>query len=222
MHKQHKNHHHHHHGKQPRAERGFDHVNRYYDKQLDTWAAKILPGEFYVTSHGEMIATVLGSCISACIRDTKLGIGGMNHFMLPIQNEHSTEQWGSNPNTAETRYGNWAMEHLLNTLYKMGSRKQDLEVKLFGGGQVMAAMSDVGQRNILFVYDYLRKEGMQVAAADVGDIFSRKVLFFPDTGSVKVRRMTTTNNDTIVKREKGYMDSIQQHKDDSGDIELFD
>ncbi|MEH6346616.1 MAG: chemoreceptor glutamine deamidase CheD [Bermanella sp.] len=222
MHKQHKHHHNHHdHLKQPPTEKGFSHVNRYYDKHLQVWTAKILPGEFYVTSHGEMIATVLGSCISACIRDVKLGIGGMNHFMLPAQNEHSTEQWGSNANTAETRYGNWAMEHLLNTLYKMGSRKQDLEVKLFGGGQVMASMTDVGQRNILFVYDYLRKEGMNVTASDVGDVFSRKVLFFPDTGSVKVRRIISTHNQTIVNREKGYMDSIQQHKDDS-DIELFD
>jgi len=220
VHKQHKSHHHHN-SKQPRSERGFDHVNRYFDKTLQTWSAKILPGEFYVTAHGEMIATVLGSCISACIRDTKLGIGGMNHFMLPAQNEHSSEQWGSNPNTAETRYGNWAMEHLLNTLYKMGSRKQDLEVKLFGGGQVMATMTDIGQRNILFVYDYLRKEGMKVAAADVGDVFSRKVLFFPDTGAVKVRRIISTHNDTIANREKGYMDSIGQHKNDS-DIELFD
>ncbi len=206
---------------QPPAEKGFEHVNRYYDKRHNTWVAKILPGEFYVTSHGEMIATVLGSCISACIRDKKLGIGGMNHFMLPEPNDHSSESWGSDSNTAETRYGNWAMEYLLNTLYKMGSRKQDLEVKLFGGGQILANMTDIGQRNILFAYDFLRKEGLKIAAADVGDIFSRKVLFFPDTGSVKVRRMSSTRNDTILQREKGYMDSIKAHKDDSN-IELFD
>jgi len=230
MHKIHKKHHHH--GKphghqhattvQPPLEQGFGHVNRYYDKTHDTWAAKILPGEFYVTSHGEMIATVLGSCISACVRDVKLGIGGMNHFMLPEQSEHSTVQWGSDANSAATRYGNYAMEHLLNTLYGLGARKQNLEVKLFGGGQVLANMTDIGQRNILFVYDYLRQEGLPIKVADVGDIFSRKVLFFPDTGSVKVRRITTTRNDTIVTREKGYMKDITQHKDDSNDIELFD
>ncbi len=225
MHKQHKHHHHGHHNAkhppQPDKEPGFEHVNRYYDNQHQTWAAKILPGEFYVTAHGEMIATVLGSCISACVRDKKLGIGGMNHFMLPAQTEHSSSQWGSNANTSETRYGNWAMEHLLNTLYKMGSRKQNLEVKLFGGGQVMATMTDIGQRNILFAYDFLRKEGMPVEASDVGDVYSRKVLFFPDTGSVKVRRIVSTHNDTITRREKGYMKDIEQHKDDS-DIELFD
>lgn len=206
---------------QPLAEKGFEHVNRYFDPKLEVWCAKILPGEFYVTTHGEMIGTVLGSCISACIRDTKLSIGGMNHFMLPIQNEHSSAQWGSDANTSETRYGNWAMEYLLNTLYKLGCSKRNLEVKLFGGGQVLASMTDVGQRNILFAYDFLRKEGLNVSAADVGDIFSRKILYFPDTGSVKVRRITTTKNETIIQREKGYLDSIRAHKDDSN-IELFD
>lgn len=206
---------------QPEAEKGFEHVNRYFDPKLGVWCAKILPGEFYVTAHGEMVGTVLGSCISACIRDVKLGIGGMNHFMLPLQNEHSSAQWGSDANTSETRYGNWAMEYLLNTLYKLGCNKKNLEVKLFGGGQVLASMTDIGQRNILFAYDFLRKEGLNVKAADVGDIFSRKILYFPDTGSVKVRRITTTKNETIIQREKGYLDSIRKHKDDS-DIELFD
>lgn len=206
---------------QPPVEKGFEHVNRYFDPKINVWSAKILPGEFYVTTHGEMIGTVLGSCISACVRDVTLGIGGMNHFMLPIQNEHSSAQWGSDANTSETRYGNWAMEYLLNTLYKMGCTKRNLEVKLFGGGQVLASMTDIGQRNILFAYDFLRKEGINVKAADVGDVYSRKILYFPDTGCVKVRRITTTKNETIIEREKGYLDSIRQHKDDS-DIELFD
>ncbi len=65
---------------QPKAEKGFEHVNRYFDNKHQVWSSKILPGEFYVTAHGEMIGTVLGSCISACVRDVKLGIGGMNPF----------------------------------------------------------------------------------------------------------------------------------------------
>lgn len=208
---------------QPKLQKGFEHINRYFDKTMQVWAAKILPGELYVSADGEMIATVLGSCISACIRDVKLGIGGMNHFMLPMQGEFSSEQWGSCTNSAATRYGNWAMEYLLNNLYSMGARKENLEVKLFGGGQVLANMTDVGQRNILFVYDFLRKEGLAVKAADVGDIFSRKVLYFPDTGSVKVRRITSTRNDTIINREKGYMDQVnkESNKSDDNSIELF-
>jgi chemotaxis protein CheD len=206
---------------QPDVEKGFEHVNRYYDKTHNVWSSKILPGEFYVTTQGEMIGTVLGSCISACIRDVKLGIGGMNHFMLPEQNEYSTDQWGGDENTSATRYGNWAMEYLLNTLYKLGAKKNNLEVKLFGGGQVLASMTDIGQRNILFAYEFLRKEGLDIVASDVGDIYSRKILYFPDTGAVKVRRITTTNNDTIINREKGYMDSIREQGSRS-DIELFD
>ena len=63
---------------------GFEHINRYWDKTFELIAAKILPGEYYVTQENELITTVLGSCVSACIRDREMGIGGMNHFMLPI------------------------------------------------------------------------------------------------------------------------------------------
>ena len=207
---------------QPPISKGFEHVNRYFDNQHKVWAVKILPGELYITSHGEMIGTVLGSCISVCIRDVKLGVGGMNHFMLPEQNEHSTAQWGSDANTSATRYGSWAMEYLLNELYKLGASKQNLEVKIFGGGQVLDSMTDIGQRNILFAYDYLHKEGLNISASDVGNIFSRKVLFFPDTGSVKVRRISSTKNETILQREKGYMDTIKEKSsDDSSNIDLF-
>lgn len=168
-----------------------------------------------------MIGTVLGSCISACVRDTQLGIGGMNHFMLPTQGRFNTDQWGSDINSSATRYGNWAMEFLFNALYRLGARKENIEVKLFGGGQVLANMTDIGQRNILFAYDYLRKEGLSIAAADVGDVFSRKVLYFPDTGSAKVKRITSTHNDTIIRREQGYMDKVAQQSGNQN-IELFD
>jgi chemotaxis protein CheD len=207
---------------QPPCPRGFEHVNRYWDERHSVWAAKILPGEFYVTSHGEMIGTVLGSCISVCIRDVVLGIGGMNHFMLPAKENLEDISWGSNQVTAATRYGNWAMEYMLNELYKLGAQKQNLEVKVFGGGQVLASMTDIGQNNILFAYDYLRREGLTIKAADVGDVFSRKVLYFPDTGSVKVRRITNTRNDTVVNRERDYAARARDSASGNNNIELFD
>ena len=73
---------------------GFDNINRYWDRKHEMAAAKILPGEYYVTNHEEIITTVLGSCVSACVRDRVLGIGGMNHFMLP---ESEGGQWGGAP-----------------------------------------------------------------------------------------------------------------------------
>lgn len=210
--------------KQPPVTKGFEHINRYWDGLNQVWAAKILPGELYVSEHGEMISTVLGSCISVCIRDRAKGIGGMNHFMLPHTNEFSTDTWGSNPATSASRYGNWAMEYLINAIIKCGGEKKDFEVKVFGGGQMMASMTDIGQKNILFVYQYLAKEGLKILASDVGDIYARKVLYFPDTGNVKVRRIKNVKNDTIIRRETEYkkqvgVESISEK--DTSTIELF-
>jgi len=209
---------------QPPMSNEFDHINRYWDKVNGVWAAKILPGELYVSTHGEMISTVLGSCISACIRDKVKGIGGMNHFMLPQDNEFSSDNWGGNPATASSRYGNWAMEYLINAILKRGGKRENLEVKLFGGGQMMAQMTDIGQKNILFVYQYLAEEKLQIAASDVGDIYARKVLYFPDTGCVKVRRIKNVKNDTIIRRESDYQRQMVTNKNDqnsSGNVELF-
>jgi len=206
----------------PRCLSGFSHINRYWDDRQQVFAAKILPGEFYVSLSGEMIVTTLGSCVAACIRDRKLGIGGMNHFMLPVQGENSSAQWGSSAVSAATRYGNWAMEYLINEILKNGGRRENLEVKLFGGGKVLNGIQsiDVGARNIQFVLNYLKDEGIPVAAADVGDIYPRKVLYFPDTGSVKVRKLKRLENDTVFVRETNYANQINQ-KPAEGDIELF-
>jgi len=207
---------------QPPVGAGFEHVNRYWDSVHQVWAAKILPGEFYVSTHGEMIVTVLGSCIAACIRDRVRGIGGMNHFMLPQQGEHSSDVWGSNPTTHASRYGNWAMEYLINEILKRGGRRENLEVKLFGGGQMIASMTDIGQRNILFAMEYLRREGLQAVASDVGDVFARKVLYFPDTGAVKVRRIRQLQNDTLIRREAAYQQEVSRPAvADAGSIDLF-
>jgi chemotaxis protein CheD len=81
-----------------------------------------MPGEVYVSRENEMIMTVLGSCVSACIRNPKTNVGGMNHFMLP--------QMGSGRSIltlggTEARYGNWAMEVLINEILKCGGNKRD-------------------------------------------------------------------------------------------------
>jgi len=204
----------------PRVLPGFEHINRYWDKRMNLAAAKIMPGEFYVSLHGEMIVTVLGSCVSACIRDRVHGIGGMNHFMLPMQGEHSSAQWGSSTVSSASRYGNWAMEFLINEILKAGGEKKNLEVKVFGGGNILTNMTDIGKRNIEFVKGYLSNENLEVVAADVGDLFPRKVLYFPDTGAVKIRKMRQMRNDTVMQREKAYIEDINK-KPKSGDVELF-
>lgn len=197
---------------------GFEHINRYWDPRMGQPAAKILPGECYVSKTGEMIVTVLGSCIAACIRDVMTGVGGMNHFMLPV----SSGQTNGHAITAELAYGNWAMEFLVNEILKQGGSKKNMEVKIFGGGRVLSNFDkiDIGGRNIEFVMEFLKKEGFDVKSQDVGSDCPRKVLYFPDTGAVKLKRLRTTANDTIQQREREYFDTMAK-KPDVGDVELF-
>lgn len=200
----------------PVALRGFENINRYWDKVHASWGAKILPGEYYVTIHDEIITTVLGSCVSACIRDRKLGVGGMNHFMLPASSDMDITSAGS----AAARYGNFAMEHLVNSILKAGGNRQNFEVKIFGGGKILTNMTDVGKKNIEFIREYVKTENMTVVSEDLGDLFPRKVMFHPASGKAFVKRLRSLHNDTVIERERNYMSDIAK-KPDAGDVELF-
>lgn len=199
---------------------GFEHVRRSWNPQFQSYTARILPGEFYVTRHKEGVATTLGSCVSACIRDKVLNIGGMNHFMLPASDFSDPDALKAADLSDATRYGNFAMEHLINEIMRNGGRRQNLEVKVFGGGRIIKGMTDIGLVNIAFVRDYLAMEGLAVVAEDVGDIYPRMVVFFPATGVVKVKRLPSLHNDVIAEEERRYIDSIKKAPV-SGEIELF-
>jgi chemotaxis protein CheD len=202
------------------ALRGFEHVQRYWDSAINAWTAKILPGEFFVTMHDETITTVLGSCISACIRDTALGYGGMNHFMLPEDNSVGNNSWLTGADGLSTRYGSYAMESLINELMKLGARRERLEVKIFGGGKILPAMSDVGAKNIAFARSFLKLEGFKIAAEDVGEVFPRRVVYFPKTGRVMLKRLRALDVDAIATREYQYRKELVNKPSDD-DVELF-
>ena len=121
----------------------FAHIRRSWDVGLGVSVARILPGEYYVTRHDELIFTVLGSCVTACVRDRKLGIGGMNHFVLPQERRRGTRAWPEDAANS-TRFGNVAMEHLLNEILKLGGQRDNLEFKVVGGGKVLDIALDVG------------------------------------------------------------------------------
>lgn len=202
----------------PDSLQGYEHINRYWDKTQDCWAAKILPGEVYVTrASDEVIVTTLGSCVSACIRDAGLGIGGMNHFMLPEVNSSGTNSWLD----MATRYGSFAMEFLINEIIKQGGRRQHLEVKLTGGAKVIAQMSDVGSRNIRFAEQYLIKEGLTLLAEDVGDRFARKVMYHPASGVMRIKKLRDLHIDTIIYKEQQYRQDLAAMPDRNS-VELFE
>jgi len=204
----------------PKAIAGFESINRYWDTNNNIYAAKLLPGEFYVTMNGELITTVLGSCVSACIRDTSTGIGGMNHFMLPADISRDAKAWSNTPVNAQTRYGNIAMERLINVILAGGGKRQNLEIKLFGGGKVLQIDTDIGGKNIDFVKHYLDTEGLAIAAEDVGGNKPRKIQYFPNTGRARVKSLNSLHNDTLTKRESSYIKTISNAHVE-GRIDLF-
>ncbi|MBK9112844.1 MAG: chemoreceptor glutamine deamidase CheD [Nitrospira sp.] len=151
----------------------FSHIRRMQDKRFPTEVACILPGEFFVSREPMVVYTVLGSCISACVRDPIAGVGGMNHFMLPAPKEHqSGDAWGGE----STRYGSFAMEQLINEILKRGGMKHRLEVKLLGAGRIYDGNIDVGARNTEWVLQYLKTEGYAIAKSDLGDVFPGKCI----------------------------------------------
>jgi chemotaxis protein CheD len=207
---------------QPPALQGFENVQRFWDPDGEIWTAKILPGEFYVTENAEGITTVLGSCVSACVRDAQLGIGGMNHFMLPADVSSGGNTWLDPVVGLATRYGSYAMESLINSLLKMGAARSRLEIKLFGGGRILTSMTDVGARNIEFIHQYAKLEGYAIAAEDLGGTQPRRVVYFPASGRVKVRRLKAIENRSIGDRERQYLANLDKQQQDGGDVEIFE
>lgn len=198
-------------------------TNRYWDSRFKRHAVKLLPGDYYVAEADEMIVTVLGSCISACIRDRKLGLGGMNHFMLPVEKtEHfSRRHWVQDYDCPAARYGNIAMEKLINEILAKGGRKENMEAKIFGGARVLDISSNVGDNNISFAREYLDIEGIPIVNSDVGGTLARKLYFIASTNDVFLKKIERMNNDTIAVRESSYLNELK-NDEICGAVSFFD
>lgn len=185
----------------------------YSDHHFQYDAVKVLPGEYFVSSDDLIIMTVLGSCISACIWDSKARAGGMNHFMLP--DGDSADGFG--------RYGSYAMELLINELLKKGARRESMQAKVFGGAQVMAGFTsmNVGERNTKFVLEYLATERIPVISQDVLDIHPRKVCFFPVSGKALVKRLAHSHPETLAVEERKGNAATVVRSTSGGSVDLF-
>jgi chemotaxis protein CheD len=196
-----------------------DEVKRFYDPRFKAMSVMVLPGRHYVTSAAdEMIVTLLGSCVAACIRDPIAAVGGLNHFLLP---ESDTGQWGQA--NAAMRYGNHAMETLINDIIKRGGERSRLEIKVFGGARVIdsKSASSVGEQNAEFVESYLQNEGFTIVAKHLGGPLPRRIHYFPVSGKVNMLLLRRGPDNELFKKEKDYQQTIKA-QDDSGDIELFE
>jgi chemotaxis protein CheD len=155
-------------------------------------------GECFVSGESDLAyATVLGSCIAACIRDRAARVGGMNHFLLAAQSDTQRDRYG-----ASARYGAFAMEQLINMVLTNGTgRKANLEIKVFGGGMLNTALTDIGAKNIAFVREFLDNEGYAMASHDLGGAFARKVVFQPSTGRAFVRKLDSAAGESVARQE---------------------
>jgi chemotaxis protein CheD len=162
-----------------RGERRF-----YFDTQLNALVVSVCQGHFYVSSSPyEVLSTVLGSCIAVCMRDPIAGCGGMNHFLLPTAPE--VDQLDGLP-SASLRFGSYSIERLTNALIARGAARERLEVKVFGGANVLSSGGNVGHANADFVEAYLKRERLTVVASSLRGASARRVRYYPASGRAQM------------------------------------
>ena len=169
----------------------------------------LIEGDYHVTSDPEvMITTTLGSCVACCLRDPSAGIGGMNHFLLP------GGQGVTGPEAV--RFGAYAMELLINGLLAAGARRERLEAKLFGGGQLLEGLSNIGEQNADFAEAFLAREGIGLNGGSLRGLHARRIRFWPVSGRATQLTLMKTEQ-TIFAREA----KIAPVRAEQGDVELF-
>jgi chemotaxis protein CheD len=187
-------------------------------RELEQQARNVFPGAWIVETE-RPVATLLGSCVSVCLYDPGLKLGGMNHFMLPEMSKRD------NADTDMTLSGNYAMEALLNAMLTKGAKKARLTAKAFGGGAIIKGLTvglGIGERNVAFAREWLAREHIPIAASDFLGPWSRKVVFDPRSGDAFCRRMSREDSavDKIASQESAYQKSLIT-KPKKADIELF-
>jgi chemotaxis protein CheD len=195
----------------------YAHSGRQFDAREGLYVVKIFSGDCYVTpARDEMLVTILGSCVAACVRDPLAGVGGMNHFLLPGDDGGSLHLAAGDA----ARYGVHAMERLINGILARGGKRDRLEVKLFGGGNVIESSAMIGSRNAEFARGFLRNEGLAIAAEHLGGDLPRRIHYYPATGRVKMRLLRRKENLRVVTEERRYRESLRVAPVE-GAIELF-
>lgn len=174
-------------------------------------ALTIHPGDWAVDFR-RPIATLLGSCVAVCLHDPQLGLGGMNHFLLPSRRLFTNEE-------DVTLAGDYAMEVLVNAMLSKGAQKSRLVAKAFGGGNVVAAIDlAIGNCNAAFAAEWLKREGIPLQASDFGGPWSRKVICVPQTGDVYCRRTPVTLAADVARQEAAYERLLSRFAGDRGEL----
>lgn len=163
-------------------------------------------GGVFASKSPAVVRTVLGSCISVCLRDPYSQVGGMNHFMLPA---------GNGEEASSARYGVHAMELLINECMQRGADRRLMEAKVFGGGHVLKIREtdgNVPQSNIRFATDFLTLESIPVVSKDIGGYSAREIYFFTDSGKILLKRLASTSRDAQPELERIEREEREQFR----------
>jgi chemotaxis protein CheD len=194
-------------------------LNRFYSQRLNKTLVMLTAGEYFATKHGEVLYTIVGSCIATCIYDTERKVGGMNHFLLPGM-IHPDEMLSSEVG----RYGMYAMELLIGELIKLGAQRKALKAKLFGGGKVLTFRRDDGDvtgSNIRFARKFLELEGIATVNEDVGGNKGRKIMFHTDTNRVFLKRFSVRKERRAIQEEQAYKARVFQKRFEKSPVMMF-
>jgi chemotaxis protein CheD len=192
---------------------------RFYSETLKKTLIMLMAGEYYATSNGEVLYTVVGSCITTCLYDKEKKVAGMNHFLLPgmVRSEEILScELG--------RYGMFAMELLIGELIKLGARREGLQAKLFGGGKVLRFRYDDGDvtgSNIRFARRFLELEGIPIVKDNLGGRSGRKILFFSDSNRVFLKRFDMKKEAQFFRDEESYKARVFQRRPEKSPVILF-
>lgn len=158
----------------------------------------IIVGQVFASRSPAVVSTVLGSCIAACLYDSALSIGGMNHFMLPESNRGATS----------ASFGIHAMELLINQIMQLGGDRRRLQAKIFGGANVLALQGQqlqIGMRNVKFIREFLADEGIPITAHRLGGSSGVKLCFFTHTAKALVRPLSNSALNETLTSETQYL-----------------
>ena len=189
----------------------------YFDQRLNGLVVSVSQGQFYVSSSPyEVLSTVLGSCIAVCMRDPVAGCGGMNHFLLPNQAERQDEF-----PSVSLRYGSYSIERLTNALLSRGALRERLEIKVFGGANVLSGTGNYGHSNSDFVEAYLAREGLRIAARSLRGTSARRIRYYPASGRAQVSEVQGDAPSTIAADESRLASRLQVSNNRKS-VEIFD
>lgn len=173
----------------------------------ETELITLKPGEYFVSNKSVQISTLLGSCISVCLYDPINRIVGMNHFMLSNYRYSKSMPMCM---TEAGRYGVHAMELVINGMLKIGAERAKIRAKAFGGGSLLQTKVKtdsffcIGEANVRFILEFLRKDRIPLVASDLGGDRGRKIFFSSETYDVYVRKIRKPKTPELIKEERQF------------------